>query len=104
MKTEGPLECLTDIPLLDEEETYGLLRKYVPHIYDEAGLAGLCGETAYGYDTVGPTKAIAEPIWEALSSGGKRLRVRLFDLILRAYGRVSSKTPMRFPPRLRFSG
>lgn len=63
----------------------------IPQRFDHDTLARLCGDTAYAYDTVGPSKTIAEPIWDFLSRGGKGKRAELFCLILRAFGRDEAR-------------
>jgi len=60
---------------------------FLPETYDDRLLSRLCGEAAYAYDTVGPTRTIAEPVRDFLSRGGKGLRSRLFELILETFGR-----------------
>ncbi|MEW6442985.1 MAG: polyprenyl synthetase family protein [bacterium] len=59
----------------------------IPERYDDRLLSRLCGETAYAYDTVGPTRAIAEPVRDFLARGGKGLRSRLFGIVLEAFGK-----------------
>lgn len=60
---------------------------FLPERYDDHLLSRLCGEAAYAYDTVGPTRTIAEPVRDFLSRRGKGLRSRLFGLILEAFGK-----------------
>lgn len=60
---------------------------FLPEMYDDSLLSRLCGEALYAYDTVGPTRTIAEPVRDFLSRGGKGLRSRLFGLILETFGR-----------------
>jgi len=55
---------------------------FVPEMYDELLLSELCGTAVYTYDTIGPTRTIAEPLRDFFSRGGKGLRARLFNLIL----------------------
>jgi len=61
--------------------------RVIPRQFDHATLSRLCGDTAYAYDTVGPSKTISEPLHEFLSRGGKGKRTELFSLVLRAFGR-----------------
>jgi len=68
-------------------QTAGLSMPFLPESYDDHLLSRLCGEAAYAYDTVGPTRTIAEPVRDFLSRGGKGLRSRLFELILETFGR-----------------
>ncbi len=65
----------------------GLAAVCLPEVYDNQLLAHLCGGSAHTYDTVGPTKAIAEPLRDILSRNGKGMRTRLFSLILQAFGK-----------------
>lgn len=67
--------------------TGSLSLECIPEQYDDRLLSHLCGESSYAYDTVGPTRALAEPLRDFLSRAGKGLRSRLFSLILQAFGK-----------------
>jgi geranylgeranyl pyrophosphate synthase len=83
----------------------GLSAICLPEAYDTQLLAHLCGGRAHTYDTVGPTKAIAEPLRELLSRNGKGTRARLFALILQAFGKEEKEyRDYMFIPELSHNG
>jgi geranylgeranyl diphosphate synthase type I len=87
-------------PFLD-----GLAAICLPEAYDRAVLASLCGGPEHTYDTVGPTKAIAEPLRDLLSRNGKGTRTRLFSLILQAFGKEEAEyRDYMFIPELSHNG
>jgi len=83
----------------------GLAAVCLPEVYDNQLLAHLCGGSAHTYDTVGPTKAIAEPLRDLLSRNGKGMRTRLFSLILQAFGKEETDyKDYMFIPELSHNG
>jgi|GEM_PF-175761 len=83
----------------------GLAAVCLPETYDTQLLANLCGGSAHTYDTVGPTKAIAEPLRDILSRNGKGMRTRLFSLILEAFGKEATDfKDYMFIPELSHNG
>ncbi len=77
----------------------------LPESYDTQLLANLCGGSGYTYDTVGPTKAIAEPLRDILLRNGKGMRTRLFSLILQAFGKEADEfRDYMFIPELSHNG
>ncbi len=84
-------EASDKIRFQDSKALEDVIRKYIPEIYDASILASQCGSPDYTFDTAGPNKAVAEPIWDIFSRGGKRLRLKLFALVLKAYGKDPSE-------------
>lgn len=83
----------------------GLAAVCLPEAYDTKLLESLCGGAAHAYDTVGPTKAIAQPLRDLLSRNGKGTRTRLFSLILQAFGREETEyRDYMFIPELSHNG
>lgn len=77
----------------------------LPETYDHKILSRLCGGPEHAYDTVGPTKTIAEPIRDILSRNGKGMRARLFSLILEAFGKETAEyRDFMFIPELSHNG
>jgi len=68
-----------------------VIEKYIPRQYDKNSLAYTLGKPRYEYHAEALNKAIAEPLWEFLDSGGKRWRPSLFVLICEALGKDSQK-------------
>lgn len=79
----------------DEASAGGFLDRLdavcLPEAYDRHLLSMLCGGPAHAYDTVGPTKAIAEPLRDILFRNGKGMRTQLFSLILQAFGKEAAE-------------
>lgn len=83
----------------------GFAAQCLPEAYDHRILSLLCGGPAHAYDTVGPTKTIAEPIRDILSRNGKGMRTRLFSLILQAFGKEETEfRDFMFIPELSHNG
>jgi len=68
-------------PLIDEK-----IEQYLPRRFDERALERLCGRPRYEWDLDALNKAVAEPMWDLLSRGGKRWRPSLFLLVYEALG------------------
>lgn len=62
------------------------IEKIIPRKFDDDSIARLCGPAKYDYDAETATKAIAEPVWDLLDRGGKRLRPALLLLTAEAFG------------------
>jgi len=80
---------IVDIEKLLEErskEIDSVLEKWVPKSYDNLSMETAFGKARYAYSTPAANKAIAEPIWDLLSRGGKRWRPALMMLICEALG------------------
>lgn len=71
------------------------IEEYVPRRFEENSIVFELSRPRYAYNLQALNKAIAEPIWEFLSRGGKRWRPTLFLLICEALGK-NPKSFMKF--------
>jgi len=62
------------------------IERLLPRVLDEAYLAEFFGEASYSYHSAGIQRALADPIWDLLDSGGKRWRAVLFLVFVEALG------------------
>ncbi|MEM3442372.1 MAG: polyprenyl synthetase family protein [Candidatus Bathyarchaeia archaeon] len=69
-------------PLIDR-----LIEKYIPKTFTKEAIIFKISPPNYTYNLKALNKAVAEPIWEFLSRGGKRWRPTLFLLICEALGK-----------------
>jgi len=74
-------------PLIDKA-----IAKSIPREFKGKALERIAGKPAYAYDEHSITKSIAEPIWDLLDRGGKRLRPALTLITIEALG----KNPFKF--------
>ncbi|RLG20854.1 hypothetical protein DRN74_04540 [Candidatus Micrarchaeota archaeon] len=77
---------ITDIlkqkkPLID-----GMIRSYFPKPMTKEDIEKIAGKARYEYDVEAVNKAIIEPMWDFLETGGKRWRPVLFMLLIEALG------------------
>jgi geranylgeranyl diphosphate synthase type I len=61
------------------------IEKLIPRRFNDETIARFCGPAKYDYDTETATKSLAEPIWDLLDRGGKRLRPALLLLTAEAF-------------------
>jgi len=74
-------------PLIDKA-----IAKSIPREFKGKALERIAGKPTYAYDEHSITKSIAEPIWDLLDRGGKRLRPALTLITIEALG----KNPKKF--------
>jgi geranylgeranyl pyrophosphate synthase len=68
-------------PMIDSR-----IEKYIPKKLDSKYAEWALGKARYEYDIETINKALAEPIWDFLERGGKRIRPALFLLVAEALG------------------
>lgn len=67
------------------------IEKFIPKKYDKEHMIFSAGKPRYSYNIEAVNKAVAEPVWDMLSRGGKRWRPSLFLLVLEALGGDTEK-------------
>jgi len=65
----------------------GAVEKIIPKKYDEKSLVYAFGKPGYKYNIESANKAISEPAWDLLESGGKRWRPAFFLIVCEALGK-----------------
>lgn len=68
------------------------IEKTIPREFAGAALNKMAGKPRYAYDEKSLTKSIAEPIWDLLDRGGKRLRPAFTLITIEALG----KNPLKY--------
>jgi geranylgeranyl pyrophosphate synthase len=69
-------------PLIDKA-----VEKYIPRVFSKNALLFKLSRPRYSYNLETLNKAVADPIWEFLSRGGKRWRPTFFLLVFEALGK-----------------
>ncbi len=81
------------LKFLDEnrEAIESAIKKYLPKKFSKRYLERTFGRPHYTYDSGAINQAIADPVWELLSRGGKRWRPALFLLVAEMFGKDPKK-------------
>jgi len=77
---------LEDFLALSSSEVDNQIVKFFPKKITKNWLVNALGSPEFGYDTIAPQKAVADPIWDFLLRGGKRWRPALMILCCEAVG------------------
>jgi len=67
------------------------IRRYLPEEFNQEYMENMIGKARYEYDLDAINSALAKPIWDFLSRGGKRWRPAMFLLIAEALGADTEK-------------